>query len=240
MGLPAGAQKIGAAGGFIPNFAKLPVTSRTFAREQYELGNYKKEGNSYYFNDGTARSQAQMNDVLNVQKSNNIDVASLLGNRLPTILTPTGTSGLSAEYIRTNALGDGRNLKFQFKSFGLQANGKQSIKQDFERRFNEDTIKNLANRTALSYARKIVSSLDSKDPVKPETLEEVDKVKGFISSVIGAFGGIFDAAVTTGVKAASRDNDKQGIKGVGGDFDVNAKGDVKDNIIKLFGSNSLS
>jgi TP901 family phage tail tape measure protein len=244
MGLPAGAKKIGAAGGFIPNFAKLKELPQQGYRD-FNWGSFEeaskaaKDGFVTYNNAQYRISKSQFDRALVVtdKQKKVIDVASILGDDLPTILTPN-QSGLSAIYTKKNIFGSGKNAEFKFESFGLQANGKQSIRNDFERKFNEDTIKNLANKTALSYARKIVSSLDSKNPIEPETLEEVDKVKGFIGSVMGAFGGIFDAAVTTGIRAASIDNDKN-IENIGGDFDVNARGDARDNIIKLFGPNSI-
>ncbi|MEY4331845.1 MAG: hypothetical protein RLZZ196_583 [Bacteroidota bacterium] len=233
MGLPSGAQKIGTAGGFIPNFQKARSSVIPEGTSPNKLRGYA----AYEGNDPTSLQRKANAQKLLDQKTKTINVASILGSDLPTILTPN-QSGLSEIYTKKNIFGSATNAQFQFKSFGLQANGKQSIKNDFERRFSDQAIEKIATDTALSYARKIVSSLDSKLPVDPKTIKEVENVKGFISSAKGAFGGIFDAAITTGIKTVSRDN-SQANPDIGGDFDVNAKGDSLANIIKLFGSNSV-
>lgn len=229
MGLPAGAQKIGAAGGFVPNFVKLPVTSRAFAREQYELGQYTKKGNSYYFSDGSARSEAQMKDVLNVQKSNNIDVASIIGEQLPTVLAPLGSS----QPIKTTKKLGLDTLSFSFLGSTLNQGGIDSLEADFEKSFSDQAINDFAQNTALKAARSVAAAVQ-KDPVSPKDINEIENVKGFTSAVRGAFGGIFDAAVSSALNIKVK-NDKNE-----GDFDIRGlSGKQVEHIKTLFGPAAL-
>ncbi len=72
MGLPAGAQKIRAAGGYVPNFAKAPVNTQDIKRVGSQKG-------------GTISVDASDIGMINISPKETKNKASLLGSQIPKI-----------------------------------------------------------------------------------------------------------------------------------------------------------
>jgi TP901 family phage tail tape measure protein len=274
MGLPSGARKIGAAGGFIPNFADkaprgpgsleaLNALDRLgiYPSSLEDLENTEKYGRyvsvstgkggakSYVFN---GKALGLGDDNIKVYESNlikpfgtrsknenqTIDAAKLFGSNLPPILTPN-QEGLSQEFT-PNYLG--KKIKWQFPAYKLNVAGKENIINKFQKNFDKDSIKNFALKQAQKYAQSVVGLLDKDEPIQPDKIADFEnaRVQGFLSSVTGAFGGIFDAAVTVGVSAAAKESSAPAKK-IGGNFDINmSKGSKSYEYIKtLFGGKEM-
>jgi TP901 family phage tail tape measure protein len=274
MGLPSGARKIGAAGGFVPNFAdKAPKGPGSlealnalgrlgiYPSSLEDLENTEKYGRyvsvsigkggakSYVFN---GKALGLGNDNFKVYESNlikpfgtksknenqTIDAAKIFGSNLPPILTPN-QEGLSQEF--TPYFGNKR-IKWQFPAYKLNVAGKENVINKFQKSFGEDSIKKFALKQAQKYAQSVVGLLDRDDPIQPDKIADFEnaRVQGFLSSVTGAFGGIFDAAVTVGVSAAAKESSAP-AKNIKGNFDVNmSKGSKSYEYIKtLFGGKEM-
>ena len=226
------------ASGFIPNFAKLPIATRANALRQIDRGEYtlSESGKTYLLKDGTQFAKSQLGQAQATKKQDssvNLNAEKIIGQQLPTVLAPTGAS----DTIKTfKKLGNDR-LNFAFSGYTLRQGGIDSLESQFENQFSDTAIDNFANKTALQYARKVSEAVGAQ-PAEPTELDKVDGAKGFRSSVRGAFGGIFDAAVSSALKLAAT-NDPQGE---GGDFDIRAGAKSAfaiDAIRKLFGSSAL-
>lgn len=247
MGLPSGARKINAAGGFIPNFAKeLPAAGyRNFNSFEEVQKAATRDGDQFFidYQGGKYRISKSQFDRASKSKSNQsgiIDAAKLLGSDIPPILTPT-EERISTSYSQT--LGNGKKLKWEFPAYRLNVAGKENVIGEFQENFADTRIKTFALEEAKKYAEKIVGLLDKKNPIQPDTIDDFNQskgVKGFLSSMTGAFGGIFDAAVTVGVSAAAEERSKAAAA-IGGDFDVNMQEGSKsyEYIKKLFGGREM-
>ena len=217
------------ARGFVPNYAT------------YKIGEFEYSGAKMVaaLKSGEVTAQqaqkAGYKTTINrkqTAESNILDSNLIIGkNTMPTILTPN-FSGSTREILRKNII-PGKQIKFQFKAFGVDPSGKLGLRKEFDSYFGEDRIVKEATDSALRYARMAVEGV-SEQPVDPTSINKVDNVKGFISAIKGAYGGIFDAALTTALRTNVGDD-------VGGDFDVNTgkSGRAKTNVRKLFGSRSL-
>ena len=239
------------AKGFVPNFAMIS-TSAYFNKKGASLRGYTdgiKNGTIRRTEVGKDRVVGDVKfskDEINAagklgidekgkqadsKKKQTIDASRVIGkNTMPTVLTPSNSGGTRSITTRKDF---NHPVKFQFKSFKVDKNGKLGLRKDFDRKFSDTKIKEMAENTALKFAKKAAEAVSEK-PVDPKTIEEVDNVNGFISGIKGGFGGIFDAALTTALRTNVGD-------GVGGDFDVNTADNAKakSNVRKIFGSRSL-
>ncbi len=243
MGLPSGARKIGAAGGFVPNFAdsnfELQVQEQLQKMSSQSFNSVKtkaeKNANNPVIQEAAKRYFKSKAD----KQANIIDAQKILGNNMPPILTPS-QSGFSESYTQ-NITGD-KKIKWQFPAYKIS--GAESIVKQFQQDFSSENIRDFALKSAQKYAQMVVGLVDGAEPVDPKTIEDIDRakgVKGFLSSMTGAFGGIFDAAITAGVSTAAQESSGPSNKDIGGDFDVNFSSGSKSSEIvkKLFGIKSL-
>ena len=223
MGLPAGARKINAAGGFVPNFVKpsTPLSKRKdiTTREQAEKAGYSGAAISSRFGKAPEKSRRTTYDV---------DLNDVLGKEMPAMFVPSSGGGVG-KITRAKIPGfkDARAIG-EFMAYGPNYGSMKNLEQEIENKFGQKNIEDFAAKEALGLARNIASAF-ALDPVDPQKISQVDGVKGFISSAVGAFGGIFDAALTTALKLNATDESS------GGDFDVDlTKSDIG-NIQKVFG-----
>ena len=225
MGLPSGARKINAAGGFIPNFVKPQVKlgDRTDinTREQAKAAGYTNAAISKRFGKGKNKSRRTTYDV---------NLNEVLGSEMPAMLVPSG--GGFGSITRANIPGfkDARATG-KFQAYAPNFGSMEKLEQEMENKFGQKSIEKFAGKEALGLARNIASAFALK-PVEPKEIAQVDGVKGFISSAVGAFGGIFDAALTTALRLNSTDEK------AGGDFDVDLTKSNIGNIQKVFGKRS--
>jgi predicted chitinase len=249
MGLPSGAQKIGAAGGFIPNFV---TSSEDEAKIQARIAEMKAD-KDYNFTPKKLRGKLDANipyiekeaarrllKEKEYKEASVIDAASIIGP-LPTVLAPLGKASIGGMKLRRNYGND--KIDFAFSGYTLNQGGLDSLQKEFEANFADDSIKTFAKTTALEAAQKIAGAVQA-EPVAPNSIDDIsDKdIKGFLSSVRGAFGGIFDAAVTTalGIKAEQDIENPQKSKVKRGDFDVrNLNAQQKKWVEDLFGKAAL-
>jgi TP901 family phage tail tape measure protein len=241
MGLPSGAQKIGAAGGFIPNFV---TSSEDEAKIQARIAEMKAD-KDYNFTPKKLRGKLDANipyiekeaarrllKEKEYKEASVINAASIIGP-LPTVLAPLGAASIGGMKLRKNYGND--KIDFAFSGYTLNQGGLDSLQKEFEANFANDSIKTFAKTTALQAAQQIAGAVQA-DPVAPSSIDEISDtdVKGFLSSVRGAFGGIFDAAVTTALKIKAG-NDK-----TKGDFDVRGLNTQQQKWVqKLFGEAAL-
>jgi TP901 family phage tail tape measure protein len=222
MGLPPGAKKINAAGGYVPNFVKpsIKLSQRTdiTTREEAEKAGYSPSAISSRFG-AKPTSRRTTYDV---------DLNEVLGAEMPAMFVPSGGGGVG-KITRAKIPGfkDARVIG-EFMAYGPNYGSMKKLEQEIENKFGQKSIEDFAAKEALGLARNIASAF-ALDPVDPKKISQVDGVKGFISSAVGAFGGIFDAALTTALKLNSTDEK------VGGDFDVDLTKSNITNIQKVFG-----
>jgi TP901 family phage tail tape measure protein len=217
------------AKGFVPNFATYKIGKSEYGGAAMAAA--LKSGKVTAKQAEEAGYKTTINKK-QIAESNILDSNQIIGkNTMPTILTPN-FSGKTREILRKNII-PGKQVKFQFKSFGVDPSGQLGLKKEFDSYFGEDRIIKEATNSALKYAQMAVEGVSEK-PVDPTSINKVDNVKGFISAIKGGYGGIFDAALATALRTNVGDD-------VGGDFDVNTgkSGRAKTNVRKLFGSRSL-
>ena len=260
MGLPAGARSL-AAGGYIPNFNKFLFGTAKGTDKQRAAGvlntdiGKKYGGRTVQAADQERAKEWQKLNAMPAPKSAKtavvaggtkfqpltvprvVDVAKAFGARLPTVLTPTPGSGpvkITSELKQLFpelAANKKASLKgnFMFEGKGMLGVGGLG---EFQKRFKPENVKKWAEGQVVPLAQKIAQVVE-RPPVNPSTIERVKGVKGYIGGIHAAMGGIFDAAVATGLNLASKDSD-------GGDFDYRQAGEVaeaKGWMEKLFGKN---
>ncbi|MGA0317685.1 MAG: phage tail tape measure protein, partial [Flavobacteriaceae bacterium] len=242
MGLPSGAKKINAAGGFVPNFATFKfgrAKGTDFQRASAVAGSTvgQKYGGQVVTQDDINKASLFVKSNKSAQQTNrrktyDVNVNKVLGSDIPGMLIPKlgggrkfgkveGSKALQSKY-------PGAILNATFPAFPIDLSSKKELKKEVEKTFGQGEIEKYVTDRALKIAKSIASSF-ALPPVEPNTINAVDNVKGFISSAVGAFGGIFDAAMTAAVGLNSTDE-----KGVG-DFDVDVSASNAKNINKVFG-----
>ena len=212
--------------GFVPNYASLSTQS-TGVLKKYAAGIGRNI---------TPQKQKEAAEILRAREGGSVNINQLLAsqgiNELPTVLTPN-TNGLLSK-TKQNFMGSGKNASYSFKAFGVRNSGVDKLGDEATKAFGDAEIERFAESKVLPFARLVSASVGG-SPVTPDSLKDVNKTKGFVGAVRGAFGGLFDAAITTALGLTSSQKD-------GGDFDVRlgrnpAKtGEI---ITQLFGSGSL-
>ena len=240
MGLPSGAKKLNAAGGYIPNF-NVYSTLLTKAQNRSRgvdasIGSALRKGQitqdeanrltatAAGARTGVAPSVAKRKKS---HKTYTINLNEVLGAQMPAMFVPTGggSDKISASKIPGY---DNARAAGVFQAYGPNFGSRKKLEADIENKFGKKSIEKFAGKEALGLARNIASAFALK-PVEPKQISQVDGVKGFISSAVGAFGGIFDAALTTALRLNSTDEK------VGGDFDIDLSKSNLSNIKKVFG-----
>jgi TP901 family phage tail tape measure protein len=208
MGLPAGAQKINAAGGFIPNFANIDIARETSRRN---LNSIIANKSGIKTPQEVAAAKKRLAE-LEAKESSVINAQSIIGP-LPAVLAPLGEASIGKMKLRRNYGKD--KIDFAFSGYTTSQSGIDKLQTQFERRFSDDAIKTFAKERALLAAQQVAAAVGSQ-PVAPKTIEDISDtdVKGFLSSVRGAMGGIFDAAVSSALRIKA----EKGVEG--GDFDI--------------------
>lgn len=232
------------AKGFIPNFAKIPSgTPIDDAIKLYNQGLIKRSVLSSAYGKtevdkrlgvvsigGKPVKQSDKNDarqVTNVEtllKQEGID-------RLPTILSPTDSG--SSPRTRKNLFPDGSPGFFNFQAYRVNTKD-PSLNDEFEQTVGKSNfIDKFIEQNLIPFAQRIAAVVQS-PPIDPDKFSEIKGAKGFKSSIEGALGGIFDAAITTAIGVAGNEGD-------GGDFDVRLSkgGQQRKYVNALFGPNSL-
>jgi TP901 family phage tail tape measure protein len=217
------------AKGFIPNFAKFDIGGKVFKTAQIPSAIKKGTITSAQAREAGYLSGGEKKLQPKTPARPTKDIAQLLGFKLPTILTPSAGGGISR--TRQDLFPDGTDGQFNFQAFGIKSTS--GLKDDFENIVGKNNfIDKFVNDNVLPFATKIASVVKA-PPVEPNTFQEIKGAKGFRSSIEGALGGIFDAAITTAIGLAGGDPEK-------GDFDVRTGGAQKTEYInELFGSNAL-
>jgi TP901 family phage tail tape measure protein len=240
--------------GFVPNYAaKSDMPSRL--REAYKKGEYiELAGGSLQFTDRTLgyakkgqlpnglvpKSQVEKLKNQGVGSDSTVNINKILADRgikeLPTILTPNSSGEISR--LKKNFLGDGRDANFKFKAFRINPSGKKSLANEAEKAFGDEEIERFAASKVLPFAQQVSRTVGA-NPVAPDSIKKVDKVKGFVGAVRGAFGGLFDASISSALDLTSQQKEKDSA-----DFDVrvgalNNKNLKAAQISRLFGSGSL-
>tara|TARA_R110002020_G_scaffold3120_4_gene14324 strand:- start:1048 stop:8394 length:7347 start_codon:yes stop_codon:yes gene_type:complete len=264
MGLPSGARGL-AAGGYIPNFNTFRVLlnkdfnfrsagqvrqgkagthvdlKATQVSNALKAGALKEVPKGYQATKVAGTAKAAKDPRISQAPKGVVDVATQLGMKLPTFLTPTAgggemvTSDISQMLrLPASAKALGR-FRFQRKSIKPQRKDKGKLGRDFEKRFNANTVEKFAERYALKLANEIASVIGA-PPIGPQSIKQVENVKGFVGGVRAAMGGIFDAAVTSAFRIEAKDADNLG------DFDYRENTEPKGRQAKvwmnaLFGDN---
>jgi TP901 family phage tail tape measure protein len=243
-----GNQKVGtASSGYIPNFSKetFKVVGAPEGVEfsKAQLGNlanltmgYAVVNKKTYYVEGTKRKgkldhKLEISNVNAVreklkleaaqenQNPNVINLNTLLGKRMPAILTPT--AGASHEIKQANLLGKiGKDsitgeeyeklkkikLAVTFPSFHIRAQEGGALSENLAK-FEKDRMTEYALEEAVLLSKNISEQLGIERAVTPKDIEQ--DVQGFLSGISAGFGGIFDAALITTLKArASKGTDE--------------------------------
>lgn len=233
-----------AAKGYIPNFAKIPTgTPIDDAIKLYNQGLIKRSALSSTYGKtevdkrlgvvsvgGKPVKQSDRDDTVQIT-----NVEALLKqegiDRLPTILSPTDSG--SSPRTRKNLFPDGSPGFFNFQAYKVNTKN-PALNDEFEQTVGKGNfIDKFIEQNLIPFAQRIAAVVQS-PPIDPDKFSEIKGAKGFKSSIEGALGGIFDAAITTAIGVAGNEGD-------GGDFDVRlSKGGQKRSYINaLFGPNSL-
>jgi TP901 family phage tail tape measure protein len=253
MGLPSGARKIGAAGGFVPNFAeKTPRgvgASEAFAAlaekglspsslkdlESKEFNKYvsvitgSKGAKKYIFN-GEALGIGANVERNESQLKTTFDTR--LKNQNQTIdaaklfgsnLPPILTPNQEGLSEQFMPYFGNKRIKWQFPAYKLNVAGKENVINKFQKNFDKDTIETFALNQAKKYAQSVVGLLDQTIPIQP------DDIKQFSSNVKGFLPSISAAfggifdAAVTVGISAAAKESSGPAKKIGGDFDVNMR-----------------
>lgn len=215
-----------AAKGYVPNFADY---SKETSRNNLLSVINNKSGRKTPAE--VAAAKARMLELDN-KKSSIVNINELLASQgisdLPIVLTPNTSTIINRS--KKNFLGSGRDAQYQFKSFNVKNGGIDKLGDSAEKNFNDQAIKDFAESKVLPFANEISRAVGG-NPVSPESIEKVDKVKGFVGAVRGAFGSLFDAAISTALQLTSAQKD-------GADFDVrlSKQPDKAKYIQQLFGT----
>ena len=224
----------GFASGFIPNFAPRKVNAPIFSSLNSQNDKVLQGYANYAGTDPNGRKRAELSKEIlkgRQDKALTLDATSIIGQQLPTVLAPTG--GASIGGIKQGKKFGNDQINFAFSGYTLNQGGIDSLQAEFEKSFSDQAINEFAQNTALKAAQSVASAVQ-RDPATPRDISEVENVKGFVSSVRGAFGGIFDAAVSSALKIKSKTDPNEG------DFDIRGlSGKQAQDIQTLFGSAAL-
>jgi TP901 family phage tail tape measure protein len=217
----------------IKDFERMMGSNLTKQGKGYTL--QTKDGKTFEFKSSQLKKQLQTKrreDIglyyaLNLIQQNGFPSIT----SLPTILTPI--QGQSTVERIKKELYNKKDVQFAFNTRGIS--NPDILDGEFESGFggpDSNFIDDFINRSVLNTGGLVDKIKKTLRVNKPTSAKELGKVKGFRSSIDGAIGGIFDAAITTVIGGAVEKPD-------GGDFDVRAEGVQKKYINKLFGKNSL-
>ena len=229
MGMPSGARSL-AAGGYIPNFNIEAIRRQIMAGSNprgWNVQKTKDQLSKKELKQAEANMTARQAGLAKTSKDKRIaggpflmDMKSVLGGTAPKFLTPRpyGPEEITSDIGSLIGLPPERAKgKFTFQNRSLKPGGSkgQAIQQEFKTAFSKDRLDEFATKYTLNLARKIASVVGA-PPVRPERIDQVERVKGFTGSIRGAMGAMFDAAISTAFKLESQDVD-------GGDFDYREK-----------------
>jgi hypothetical protein len=160
-----------------------------------------------------------------------IDVASVIGTKMPTMLTPNDNS---KDVTYTQNLKDsGVKLKYVFDAF--KAGTTDELRQNFEKNFGETEIEEVARKFILNQSQVLAKALDLK-PAEPDSVKEVMGGEGFKGAIRSASGSLFEAAINSTLQY------KASNPASGGNFDIRTAGATSqqiNSIKKLFGEDSI-
>jgi TP901 family phage tail tape measure protein len=229
---------INAAKGFMPNFAKLKELPqqgyRDFKWSSFEEASKAAQDGVITYNNSQYRiSKSQFDRALVVSDKQKkiIDVASVIGTKMPTMLTPNDNS---KDITYTQNLKDsGVKLKYVFDAF--KAGGTDELRQNFEKNFGETEIEEVARKFILNQSQVLAKALDLK-PAEPDSVKEVMGGEGFKGAIRSASGSLFEAAISSTLQYKALN------PASGGNFDVRTAGATDkqiNSIKKLFGEDSI-
>jgi TP901 family phage tail tape measure protein len=224
--------------GYIPNFAKLKELPqqgyRDFKWSSFEEASKAAQDGVITYNNSQYRiSKSQFDRALVVSDKQKkiIDVASVIGTKMPTMLTPNDNS---KDITYTQNLKDsGVKLKYVFDAF--KAGGTDELRQNFEKNFGETEIEEVARKFILNQSQVLAKALDLK-PAEPDSVKEVMGGEGFKGAIRSASGSLFEAAINSTLQY------KASNPASGGNFDVRTAGATDkqiNSIKKLFGEDSI-
>jgi TP901 family phage tail tape measure protein len=222
---------INAAKGFIPNFVKARSSSIPPGTSPNKLRDYAAYQGDDPISKQRAANAKKMLDEKSQKQGIILDVSSIIGTKMPTMLTPNDNS---KDITYTQNLKDsGVKLKYVFDAF--KAGGTDELRQNFEKNFGETEIEEVARKFILNQSRVLAKALDLK-PAEPDSVKEVMGGEGFKGAIRSASGSLFEAAISSTLQYKALN------PASGGNFDVRtagATGEQINSIKKLFGEDSI-
>jgi len=244
-----------AARGFIPNFSLAgfsDIVRKSGATSIDEFkktmgGNLTQTGKSFVLNTPEGKtfsfSNAQLKEQLRRKRGTENRVYSALDlikqnqfsniTSLPTVLTPTNPGSSSLTRTR-KGLYNKKDVEFKFRARGIS--NPDVLDGEFENNFGgpgSNFIDNFINSSVLNPGGLVDKIKKTLEVDRPTNAKELDStIQGYRSSIDGAIGGIFDAAISSVIGGAVNEAEQ-------GNFDVRATGEQFKYIKKLFGPDSL-
>ena len=215
MGMPAGARKISAAGGYIPNYAEIPATFSKYIRQRIPSA----------FATGSFKSSVAANS-LNIPSSEgqmrNLYASSSLRNDFDK-LSPTARRALTVTSRQTAVIGKGTEHRSNYGILYPDAKGGTPAKTVNAGKYRVRAIPVATEPSDILYkeVRKSLVSAASKYAEKLGFNPDIVKEKKFKQavdrnlnegSVEGAFGTVFEAAFQGAIGTDQKSNTRWDLR----------------------------
>jgi TP901 family phage tail tape measure protein len=235
MGLPSGAQKIGAAGGFIPNFQ----TARSSVIPEGTSPNKLRGYAAYEGDDPTslqrkANAQKLLDQKMAKQQVKEQSRLALDASKFALLVPAIGENNQNGENFSGSFKKGSSSIPYQLKN--LKIRGPQVPKAiDQAADPNDEYLKNNIENSIASDSAKYANLLGkpAKKITKVDVLRLFQTNKGSKGAISSAVGAGFEAATMAAIKTSNFTDDITAkLNKAGGDFDVRG---ATDDINTLFG-----
>lgn len=239
MGLPAGAKKIGAAGGFIPNF----VQARSSSIPPNTSPNILRRYAAYQGDDPTSKQRAAnaqkiLDEKIAKQQTKEQSRLVLDASKFALLIPTIGASNQNGENFSGSFKKGSSSIPYELKN--LKIRGPQVPKAiDQAADPNDEYLKNNIENSIASDSAKYANLLGkpAKKITKVDVLRLFETNKGAKGAISSAVGAGFEAATMAAIKTSNFSDDIAAkLNKAGGDFDVRG---ATDDINTLFGLKSI-
>jgi TP901 family phage tail tape measure protein len=235
MGLPAGAQKIGAAGGFIPNF----VQARSSSIPPNTSPNILRRYAAYQGDDPTSKQRAvnaqkMLDEKIAKQQAKEQSRLVLDASKFALLIPTIGENNQNGQNFSGSFKKGGSSIPYELKN--LKIRGPQVPKAiDQAADPNDEYLKNNIENSIASDSAKYANLLGkpAKKITKVDVLRLFETNKGARGAISSAVGAGFEAATMAAIKTSNFKEDRiSKLNQKGGDFDVRG---ASSDINTLFG-----
>jgi TP901 family phage tail tape measure protein len=197
----ATAMMLGATSGVKAQYGKGTIGGRRFImnNQEMEITNFGRNG------DSAVIPKYAKGFVPNFAKTKK-KVEALQPNQLPTIIAPTGSSGIVSYAPKDYP------YSFNFRAVTSSDGEMDNLAAYFAKNYDTKKVSDLLKNRAKKDVNKLSRELKFK-PEKPSSIGEIKNPKGFEGAVGAVMGSVFDSALSAMFASEQYDGD-------GGDFDV--------------------